>query len=83
MRKRAEDGREVSEGVGGYTVDRIISSMVGKGTEEPVQNKRFPMGETLLEVKGDLLKRVHLEDISFRTSKGEILGLAGLEGCGE
>ncbi len=50
--KTVRTARKVSEGM----VDRIISTMVGKGTEEPVKQK-VPMGETLLEVKGDSLKR--------------------------
>ena len=77
------DGRKVSEGyVKDYTVDRIISAMVGKELKNQYPKTKVPMGETLLEVKG-LTKKGLFEDISFELHKGEILGLAGLEGCGK
>lgn len=77
------DGQKVSEGyVKDYTVDRIISAMVGKELKNQYPKTKVPIGETLLEVKG-LTKKSTFEDISFELHKGEILGLAGLEGCGK
>ena len=77
------DGQKVSEGyVKDYTVDRIISAMVGKELKNQYPKTMVPIGETLLEVKG-LTKKSTFEDISFELHKGEILGLAGLEGCGK
>ena len=77
------DGQKVSEGyVKDYTVDRIISAMVGKELKNQYPKTKVPIGETLLEVKG-LTKKSTFEDISFELHKGEILGLAGLGGCGK
>lgn len=77
------DGQKVAEGyVKDYTVDRIISAMVGKELKNQYPKTEVPIGETLLEVKG-LTKKGTFEDISFELHKGEILGLAGLEGCGK
>lgn len=77
------DGQKVSEGyVKDYTVDRIISAMVGKELKNQYPKTEVPIGETLLEVQG-LTKKGTFEDISFELHKGEILGLAGLEGCGK
>ena len=77
------DGQKVSEGyVKDYTVDRIISAMVGKELKNQYPKTKVPIGETLLEVKG-LTKKSTFEDISFELHKGELLGLAGLEGCGK
>ena len=77
------DGQKVEEGyVTDYTVDRIISAMVGKELKNQYPKAEVPIGETLLEVEG-LTKRGVFEDISFELHKGEIIGLAGLEGCGK
>ena len=77
------DGQKVSEGyVKDYTVDRIISAMVGKELKNQYPKAEVSIGETLLEVCG-LTKKSTFEDISFELHKGEILGLAGLEGCGK
>lgn len=77
------DGENVSEGyVREYTIDRIISAMVGKELKNQYPKKEVPVGETLLEVKG-LTRKGVFEDISFELHKGEILGIAGLEGCGK
>lgn len=77
------DGRKVSEGyVQDYTVDTIISAMVGKELKNQYPKTEIPIGETLLEVKG-LTKKGAFEDISFELHRGEILGIAGLEGCGK
>ena len=65
-----------------YTVDRIISAMVGKELKNQYPKAEVSIGETLLEVCG-LTKKSTFEDISFELHKGEILGLAGLEGCGK
>ncbi len=77
------DGQKVSEGyVKDYTVDRIISAMVGKELKNQYPKAEVSIGEILLEVCG-LTKKSTFEDISFELHKGEILGLAGLEGCGK
>ena len=77
------DGQKVSEGyVKDYTVDRIISAMVGKELKNQYPKAEVSIGETLLGGCG-LTKKSTFEDISFELHKGEILGLAGLEGCGK
>ena len=69
--RRSESlGRYVKD----YTVDRIISAMVGKELKNQSPKTKVPIGETLLEVKG-LTKKSTFEDISFELHKGEILGL--------
>ena len=65
------DGQKVSEGyVKDYTVDRIISAMVGKELKNQYPKTKVPIGETLLEVKG-LTKKSTFEDISFELHKGK------------
>lgn len=77
------DGRKVSEGyVWDYTVDGIISAMVGKELKNQYPKTEVPIGQTLLEVK-ELTSKGIFEDISFELHRGEILGIAGLEGCGK
>jgi ribose transport system ATP-binding protein len=59
----------------------IIRMMVGRNIDRHVYQRSAVEGETVLEVihlsRGNVLK-----DISFSTRKGEIVGLAGLQGAG-
>ena len=65
-----------------YTVERMISAMVGRKIEQlypaalPV-----PQEQTLLEVK-NLSQPGIVKDISFRVNRGEIVGIYGLMGSG-
>ena len=68
--QRAERRQKVSEGyVKDYTVDRIISAMVGKELKNQYPKAEVSIGETLLEVCG-LTKKSTFEDISFELHKG-------------
>jgi ribose transport system ATP-binding protein len=62
------------------SIKDLIALMVGRELNQTYPPKQAPLGNTVLEVKhlygnGD-------EDISFSLRSGEILGLAGLVGCG-
>ena len=61
--------------------DRIIKMMVGRNIDKHVYLRSCAQGETVLEVshlgRGGVLK-----DISFSQCRGEIVGLAGLQGAG-
>ncbi len=77
------DGRKVDEGpVAEFSVDRVISDMVGKELKNKYPKKQVPIGDVVMEVKG-LSDDAHFFDISFELHRGEILGIAGLEGCGK
>ena len=70
---------------GGHSIIFIshhLDELMGKELKNQYPKTKVPIGETLLEVKG-LTKKSTFEDISFELHKGEILGLAGLEGCGK
>jgi ribose transport system ATP-binding protein len=62
-------------------VDTIIRMMVGREINKEIYDSSKQIGEVVFEIKslsrGDVLK-----DISFTIRKGEILGLAGLQGAG-
>jgi len=65
------------------TVTEIITDMIGKEIDEIFPEKKsIDFGyEVVLEVK-DLSKRNLLESLDFSVNRGEVLGFAGLEGCG-
>lgn len=61
----------------------IISQMIGR----PLENVFPPIidapidADNILEVK-NLIQKDHLAGINFNVHKGEVIGFAGLEGCG-
>jgi ABC-type sugar transport system ATPase subunit len=65
------------------TVKEIIAAMVGKRIEElfPERRTNTNANKVVLEVK-DLSKRGKLKSVNFKVHEGEVLGFAGLEGCG-
>lgn len=65
-----------------FTVDRMISSMVGRDIKQlyPAERPK-PAEETLLEV-GGLSQPGIVHDISFCVHAGEIVGIFGLMGSG-
>ena len=75
------DGKFIAtKDIGNTTIKELINLMVGRELNQTYPAKKAPIGETILEIKhlygnGD-------EDINLSLRKGEILGLAGLVGCG-
>jgi ribose transport system ATP-binding protein len=77
------DGCLVSTGPGGeYSIDRMISDMVGRRIEQmyPVRNT-IPENAALLEVEGVSQPGI-VRDISFKLHESEVLGVFGLMGSG-
>jgi ribose transport system ATP-binding protein len=77
------DGKVVSQkSVSDINVAEIISLMIGKSLEQQYIKRKVELGDEILKVK-------HLEDgknyfdVSFNLRKGEIIGFAGLDGCGK
>ena len=78
------DGEKVAElQTGEVSVDQVIELMIGKSLAEQYPKKKVSIGdEPLLQVERISHKKA-FENISFSLYPGEILGLAGLAGCGK
>ena len=61
--------------------DEIVRMMVGRDLDSFYQHPGEKSGEVLMSVES-LSKEPFFKDVSFKLGKGEILGLAGLMGCG-
>ena len=64
------------------TMDEIIRLMVGRELTNRVPPKDNVPGEVILEVEHLSGKYTRLKEASFQLHKGEILGIAGLDGSG-
>ncbi len=64
------------------SMNEIIKLMVGRELTNRYPEKDNVPGETLLEVKGMSAAYSVLDDVSFVAKKGEVLGIAGLDGSG-
>ena len=64
------------------TVDKIIRLMVGRDLTQRFPPKTNVPQETVLSVRGLTGLYSHLRDVSFDLKRGEILGIAGLDGSG-
>jgi len=64
------------------TMDEIIRLMVGRELTNRFPPKDNEPGEVILEVEHLAGKYTRLKDASFQLRKGEILGIAGLDGAG-
>ena len=65
------------------TMGEIIRLMVGRELTNRFPSKDYEVGkETLLEVQNLSSTYDHLRDVSFHVKRGEILGVAGLDGSG-
>ena len=64
------------------TMERIIKLMVGRELTNRFPPKDNEIGGVLLEVEGLTAMHSKLRDVSFNVHKGEIVGLAGLDGSG-
>ena len=76
------DGQKISNGsVSEYTMDRLISEMVGRELSNVYPKLDSEIGDKVFEVK-NFTHRKKFKDISFHVNKGEILGFYGLVGAG-
>ena len=64
------------------TLEKIIKQMVGRELKERFPQKTNKIGDVALKVEGLSGKHSSLKDVSFEVRKGEILGVAGLDGSG-
>ena len=64
------------------TMDEIIKLMVGRELTNVYPPKTNKIGDVLLEVDNLSAEYSKLRDVSFKARKGEILGVAGLDGSG-
>lgn len=64
------------------TTDEIIKLMVGRELTNVYPPKTNKIGDVLLEVDNLTALYSKLRDVSFKACKGEILGVAGLDGSG-
>ena len=64
------------------TMEKIIKLMVGRELTNRFPPKTNTPGEVALEVEGLTAMYSHVCDVSFLLRKGEILGIAGLDGSG-
>lgn len=64
------------------TTEHIIKLMVGRELNNQFPPKTNKPGEVALEVEHLTAQYSLLNDVSFRVKKGEIIGLAGLDGSG-
>ena len=64
------------------TMEEIIRLMVGRTLTNRFPAKTNEPGDVILEVEGLSGKYTRLEEASFTLRKGEILGIAGLDGSG-
>lgn len=64
------------------TMEEIIRLMVGRELTNRFPPKTNTPGEVILDVEHLSGKYTNLKDVSFQLHKGEILGIAGLDGSG-
>lgn len=64
------------------TMEEIIRLMVGRELTNLYPPKTNKVGDVLLEVKNMTAMYSKLRDVSFTARKGEIIGIAGLDGSG-
>jgi methyl-galactoside transport system ATP-binding protein len=77
------DGRHVAtRSSAELTTEEIIRLMVGRELDKRYPEKKSIIGETLLEVDELSGKYNKLSRVSFKLRRGEILGVAGLDGAG-
>jgi simple sugar transport system ATP-binding protein len=69
------------------TLAKLASMMVGRNVNLVVDKKRAKPGKTILEVKNlyvrDERKNLTVKGVSFDVRKGEVLGVAGVQGNGQ
>jgi len=76
------DGQMIATGpASDFTIDQLISLMVGREIDDLYPKSNVEIGDTVLEVK-NLSKHGKYENVSFTLRHGEILGFSGLIGAG-
>ena len=76
------DGQYITSGrFADFTMDEIISNMVGREIKEKFPRVTCEKGEKVFEVKNLNAGRL-VRDVSFSLYRGEIVGFAGLMGAG-
>lgn len=70
-----------SRPVGQYTLETVISQMVGRKLENNYPKEEIELGAEILRVEGLTQKGIY-EEVSFHVREGEIIGFAGLMGAG-
>jgi ribose transport system ATP-binding protein len=73
---RTVDSRKVGEG-------ELVEMMTGRKIEVLFPDVKHRPAETVLEVEHLTLKSSIVQDVSLRVRAGEIVGIAGLVGCGK
>ena len=77
-----KDGRKVlTEPTSAMPVDRLVKSMVGRSLADYFPPRGKEVSETLLELRS--CGNATLSDIDLVVRRGEIVGVAGLEGAGK
>jgi methyl-galactoside transport system ATP-binding protein len=77
------DGRHITtKEAKDLTTDEIIRLMVGRSLEKRYPEKINTPSEIFLSVRGLRAKYSNLKDANFDLRRGEILGVAGLDGSG-
>lgn len=77
------DGQWVAtRNAGDLTMEEIIKLMVGRELTNRFPPKDNKPGEVILEVENLSGKYTRLQEASFQLRKGEVLGIAGLDGSG-
>ncbi len=64
-----------------FTIEQIISNMVGREITEQFPHRECEVGEMIFEVE-DLCMDDKLQHLNFHVKKGEVVALAGLMGAG-
>ena len=64
------------------SMDEVIRLMVGRVLSERYPEKENEVGEVIFTAEGISSERNKLKDVSFNLRRGEILGIAGLDGSG-
>ena len=77
------DGKLIATNlVSEMTLEKIIKQMVGRELTERFPQKTNEIGEVALKVENLSGKHSLLSNVSFDVKRGEILGVAGLDGSG-
>ena len=77
------DGKHIiTDSIKNLDEKKLVTYMVGRDAEAFYSKECYKTDDIVLEVKG-LTSGKEFNDISFNLKKGEILGFAGLMGCGK